>query len=222
MPYEYVLRGEASDQFKLASILNEKRTLRFFKKKPHIKLQEHFFKLSLAEIGIKSDGMRIDHQNGTCSHERLGSLAIGIVFPESLLRNIQRLNFEKKIDYYFSGVISENRDWVRQYPNSFETNYGRKPDTKYKFDKNYYSSLAQCRFGLAPVGGCPWSYRFFEAIMCRAIPVLGENDVDIYSENFVFLRHGEEHTYQKEIAIQNFEIFLKNHTLRGLGFTKKV
>ena len=45
--------------------------------------------------------------------------------------------------------------------------------------------MSKSKFTLTPTGGCPWSYRFFEAIMCLSIPILENNSNDIYEGLFL-------------------------------------
>lgn len=42
------------------------------------------------------------------------------------------------------------------------------------WDEEYYALLADSEFALCPSGDFVWSYRFFEAAMCGAIPVIEE------------------------------------------------
>lgn len=101
------------------------------------------------------------------------------------------------------------------------SDYGRNPSTKYLLDFNYYEMLNSAKFGLSPIGDCPWSYRFFESIMCSALPIIGPHEIDIFSNNFHFLIHGEAHLYSIEKCEANMEIFLEQHTLPGIGFKLK-
>jgi hypothetical protein len=41
-----------------------------------------------------------------------------------------------------------------------------------KFDESYFTILARSKFCLCPSGDCPWSMRFYEAIMCKSIPIV--------------------------------------------------
>ncbi len=42
------------------------------------------------------------------------------------------------------------------------------------WDQEYFEMLGNSQFVLCPRGDCVWSYRFFEAILCGAIPVVQE------------------------------------------------
>lgn len=48
------------------------------------------------------------------------------------------------------------------------------------WDEAYFRILADSQFVLCPSGDCIWSYRFFESILCGAIPI-AEKECDAYS-----------------------------------------
>lgn len=58
-----------------------------------------------------------------------------------------------------------------------------------------------------------WSYRMFESIACGAIPVLGDNDVDIFSKDYKVFRHSDKKEYNVEYANHNYKTLLKRITL---------
>lgn len=181
------------------------------KKKKTPSLQEYYFANALDEMGVDKENIKINHYNGECFHDELGRFPL--IFPMSLVKIVEELSKEKKQDYFFQGMIQDNRSWLKNYENVSNSFYGRNKKTKYSFDIQYYEALSKTRFGLAPIGECPWSYRFFEAIMCFAIPVIGKNDQDVYAEKFHYFRDGEEHIYDFKKAKQNYASFLKDHTL---------
>lgn len=178
------------------------------------KLQEHFFRQSLVELGIWGGDIQIDHMGGRSYHEATGW--VPIVFPESLILFTKKLPKQKSRDFFFRGMVYEGREWVHNYDGSSESNYGRDVARKYAIDVEYYESLCASRFGLAPTGDCPWSYRFFEAIMCHALPVLGATDHDVFCEPFRFYRDGESIEFRQEWCEQNHRELVARHTLRGL------
>ncbi len=177
-------------------------------------LQEHFFRQSLAEIGIWGGDIKIDHIMGKSHHAETGW--VPIVFPESLILYAGKIPKHKSRDFFFRGMIYEGREWVRNYDGSSVSDYGRDVARKYTIDEEYYESLCASRFGLAPTGDCPWSYRFFEAVMCHAIPVLGATDVDVFCESFRFYREGDPLEFKQEWCEENRRRLLEQHTLRGL------
>jgi hypothetical protein len=174
-------------------------------------LQEHFFRMALREAGIFYGRITVDHTNGMCWHKKIGW--VPIIFPIKIIQTIARLSNTKTTKYFLRGVITDSRSWIRKYPNIHSSTYGRNRKPKYKLDLDYYQQLSLSFYGISPIGDCPWSYRFFEAIMCKAIPILGDNEDDRFAKSFFFLRDSSEHFYDKSAADSNFQIFVKNHTL---------
>jgi Exostosin family len=181
-------------------------------------LQEHFLRLALTELGINGGTISVDHHKGQSTHDAIGT--VPLVFPISYIEQIAAISKAKSQDVFFQGVISDKRAWLRSYENVTESRYGRVADTKYTFHADYYAGLCRSRFALAPTGDCPWSYRFFEGIMCHAIPVLGDADEDVFAAPFVHLRHSQPKTYDPADCEANYAAFLRLHTLPGLGFMK--
>lgn len=77
------------------------------------------------------------------------------------------------------------------------------------WDEEYYTYMASSKFVLCPSGdaGCPWTYRFFEAMLCGAIPVV-ENETPAYKA-FYYLTNDDEQAdfiYNKEKAEANFDL----------------
>ena len=176
-------------------------------------LQEYYFRSALQEEGLSKGSVKVDHHNGLCWHKETGW--IPIVFPQSLIERVRSIPLEKKDEYFFRGVISPGREWILGYPGVSECFYGRDSKKKYDLDIDYYSHMRSANYILSPVGDCPWSYRFLEAALCGSIPVLGKYDKDVFCEHFQFFRHGETHFYDVSVAEENFEVFLRRHSLRG-------
>ena len=86
---------------------------------------------------------------------------------------------------------------------------------KYNIDKNYLKTLCKSKFTLSPTGDCPWSYRFFEAIMCLSIPILEKNSNDIYCKDYYFFYDDDKHFYDLEKAKKNYNLFIKNHFINN-------
>ena len=86
------------------------------------------------------------------------------------------------------------------------------------FNPPYFETLRHSEFTLCPAGDLPWSMRFFEAIMCRSIPVVadrqhtGRNSLERGIGYGVELRD-QQHRYRQDIVEENFQLFLKYQTL---------
>lgn len=75
------------------------------------------------------------------------------------------------------------------------------------WDDSYFRTLADSQFVLCPTGDYVWTYRFFEAIMCGAIPIV-EKSCDSYRP-FKFFQMDERITnmcWSRDIAEHNFSI----------------
>jgi len=93
------------------------------------------------------------------------------------------------------------------------------------WDEEYYAIMASSKFILCPSGdaGCPWTYRFFEAMLCGAIPVV-ETVTSVYSP-FYFLSQEDkaaDFVYRKEIALANYELCKQLLTVPHKDFTEEL
>jgi hypothetical protein len=168
-------------------------------------LQEYNAKQACEEIGLINPKIKINHHKGETI---INSKVYGLVFPRELINYCKSLWAERVNEFYFKGNISKNREWIEKYSNIYISNRGRDKNLKYSIDYEYYISLSRTKFSLSPVGECPWSYRFFESIACGAIPVLGDNDIDIFAKDYKFFRHSDKKEYNIEDANRNYETLL--------------
>ena len=90
---------------------------------------------------------------------------------------------------------------------------GRKFPKK-SWDNNYYNILLKSKFVLCPSGDFIWSYRFFESILCGAIPIV-ENHCKAYDgfRYYTFNNNLNELIYSDEIINHNLELCLKKITI---------
>jgi len=82
------------------------------------------------------------------------------------------------------------------------------------WDQEYYELLARSRFVLCPDGDYVWTYRFFESVLCGAIPVV-EQVCPAY-EGFVFHNvHDklDKLKWTEDIAQHNYELCAKRITI---------
>lgn len=175
-------------------------------------IQEKLFRKALSEIGMSTKGLEISHSDGRVFHPDTGW--IDLVFPCNLVLKVCRLPSLRKNDFFFSGTISQSREWVHDFPNVFSRNWGRNRLTKHRWDHRYWANLRAAKFALAPSGDYPWSYRFLEAIIAGAIPVLEDRDPDIFANHFHHIRYpSEPFVYRESLATENFRTLLTRHTL---------
>ena len=95
----------------------------------------------------------------------------------------------------------------------WESDRGRIFPVKVWHDE-YYREMADSRFVLCPDGDFIWTYRFFEAAMCGAIPVV-ENTCPHY-EGFIYYAMKEDpgnHRWSLEAAMHNFNLCRERLTI---------
>ena len=152
------------------------------------------------------------------------------MFPRSLVDLTDRLRCAKTQEFFFRGVDTAARKWVKQYvglPRSkIEfSRRGRDPNKKHENDVDYFENLSRSKFACCPVGGCwdqknqSWTYRFFEAILCRAVPVLESFDKERFHCPFFCYAKDEIGKYCPEEAEKNRQLLLESlHFLKSSDF----
>ena len=86
------------------------------------------------------------------------------------------------------------------------------------FHDHYFRTLRRSEFTLCPAGDLPWSMRFFEAVMCRSLPIVsdlehvGRNAVERAIGYHVLLPE-DDHVYDERAADENHRLFLQHQTL---------
>lgn len=165
-------------------------------------LQEIRTRQAAAEVGILNPVIKIDHKRPVT---RLNEITKTLIFPKRILD----YKADKDIDVIFIGQISESRkeflaEIAEKYPGTviIPSLNGRTKETK-NWDESYFRKMSRAKFTACPAGELPWSYRFFEAVLLRAIPIVDE-PVDIY-EGYHFLRIGEPLEYDESMVERNLE-----------------
>lgn len=185
---------------------NENYQLFYLKTAINELLENNNFSKDLSPIKIECD-----HKNG---YNYINKQQIPLTFPKYLINYINTINKEKTRDYNFIGTITAQRNWINKYKNKNSlienSNYGRDSSKKYTIDKKYYDVLCSSKFTLTPTGDCPWSYRFFEAIMCLSIPILENNSNDLYHKDYFYYYHDSNHIYYPEKALENYNKFINS------------
>ena len=87
------------------------------------------------------------------------------------------------------------------------------------FDVDYFSTMCKSKFCLCPAGDRIFSMRFYEALMCRAIPIVDNieetyrSDEESKLDYKFYLTSDKEFIYIEDWAEHNYNLFLKYHTL---------
>ena len=89
-------------------------------------------------------------------------------------------------------------------------------------DKNYFDVMCKSKFCLCPAGDDLWSMRFYEALMCKCIPIVN-NEKETYRSDpesklgyKFYLTSDKEFIYREDWVEHNYNLFLKYHTLEFL------
>lgn len=143
-----------------------------------------------------------------------------LIFPKSLIKFCQENNQEKEDKIYFKGLITHKREnsinKLKHTTNKeliiSSSNKGREFPLK-TFDKDYFNEMKKYKFVLCLDGDFIWSYRFFESIMCGAIPII-ENESPLF-EGFYYYKienNLDNITWNEEWVIKNIQLLNKNFT----------
>lgn len=103
----------------------------------------------------------------------------------------------KTTDIIFIGKVTQSRKKFFEDIPAFiiDSSRGRDIETKSK-DIWYFDLIGKSRFVLCPDGDFTWTYRFFEAVMVKAIPII-ENECNLY-KGFKYYRKGDNYEYRQD------------------------
>jgi hypothetical protein len=156
---------------------------------------DKFFKLNYALDWGPLVDVEINHQ---APFVRIGNESRPLLYPHYIFDEARKFWGKRYDKPLFIGFIPDYRKkallrW-RSRANIVETDAGRKSIARF-WDTVYYTVMGKSKFVLCPDGGWPWSYRFFEAILCGATPIV-QTEVPSY-EGFYYHRWNDvilEHT----------------------------
>ena len=86
------------------------------------------------------------------------------------------------------------------------------------FDENYFRTMLAARFALCPAGDAIFSMRFYEALMCKSIPVVYSTHETFRSEaesklDYRYYLTTDDIQFRADWVEHNYQLFLKYHTL---------
>lgn len=169
---------------------------------------------AMAEVGIPADKLSYCHATAKTV---VDGVVRTMVFPKYFL-NIERK--EKDIEQLFSGKITPSRsEFLKRFPDAtiISTNRGREDEFKHGVDKEYFDIMSRAKFVLCPNGEgidrtrlCPngdpyfsWTYRPFDAMFFRAIPIM-EEKLELYKDYHYYLP-GDDYVYRDDWVEENLE-----------------
>jgi hypothetical protein len=165
------------------------------------------------------------------------------IFANSYVSEMKELNREKKYDYVFIGSIKSNysaRAWVLEFKERYFTRnsvfintdegggfcprnhtYSQSRESQYRIIKenlSYFQTMASSKFVLCPGGDAPWSFRFYETLLCGSIPIVESwhhtyRTPEEASIKYKFILKDEPHIYRSEDVEINDDIVKKYHTI---------
>lgn len=169
-------------------------------------IQEIRAKQAMEEIGMKGE-IKIIHSENPKTF--INGKEYTLIFPKFILE----IKEEKVIDKIFVGLLTEQRKvFLRNFPDAIilNSNNGRKQETKEK-DLSYFRMLARSRFVICPNGDFVWTYRFFEAILCRCIPII-EEECELY-KGYHYYKVGDKYEYREDWIKENLSKIKKEMML---------
>ncbi len=151
---------------------------------------------------------------------KVGELTRSLIFPKSLIDFCQTKNNDKLDKIYFRGLITEKRDKSINKLKSItnknlvidSSNKGRKFPLK-TFDEDYFNEMRKYKFVFCPDGDFTWSYRFFESVMCGAIPIV-ENKAELFEGFYYYNLQSDLDTitWNKEWVMKNIQLLNEKFT----------
>ena len=168
-------------------------------------LQEIRAKQALEEIN-RVDKIIINHPT---PWTMIGDKKYTLVFPKYMFD----YESEKTIDILFIGKITPKRHkFLELFPNAtiIHSERGRDIKTKVK-DVEYFNEMSKSKFTLCPNGDFVWTYRFFESIIFKSIPII-EEFCDIY-DGYNYYTHNDEFIYRTDWVEDNLNKLKREMTL---------
>lgn len=183
---------------------------------------KEFFDCNI-NLGLNPSGKSFSEVVSIIHHEpttKIDNIVKNLIFPKSLIDFCQEENDNKLDEIYFRGLITGKREKSIEKLKSItnktitidSSNKGREFPLK-TFDKDYFDEMKKYRFVFCPDGDFVWSYRFFETIMCGAIPIV-ENESALFSGFYYYNLKSDLNSieWNKEWVIKNLELLKQNFT----------
>ena len=118
---------------------------------------------------------------------------------------------DKSFERFCPRYVANNQSREAQYREVIE-NY------------RYFQTMRQSKFTLCPRGDAPWSFRFYECLMCGTIPVVENEEHSFrtategqFDYKFV-LAHELPHEFKESMVEHNDNIFRKCHMLNHVVY----
>ena len=195
-----------------------------------------------------TDNLGFSHEEPFTS---IGEIRNPLIFPHDITNYCASLWADKrKLRYSFQGLMTGERKtllkhWVENNITGKRTNLPEKEGVELEhiglgalllcssnrgrtfpikgWDEKYFKILADSEFVLCPSGDFIWTYRFFESILCGAIPIV-EKSCHAY-EGFRYYSFEDEAkslAWSQEDADYNFKLCVERITIPGIALNKEL
>lgn len=188
---------------------------------------EHLKKYFIVKFVVESNNakvakVKISHTDPTIE---IGNNKRPLLFSEGVFDYCRKMwDKERKIDYLFIGLITpERKDILTRFQKRVgsihlrdkivitDSEKGRQFPEK-AWDDEYYQMMSRAKFVLCPNGDFVWTYRFFEAILCGAIPII-QDYCELYEGFTYYTMDSPSFEYTHDIAENNLLIAKKLLTI---------
>ena len=164
----------------------------------------------------------------------MGDFAFNCTQQEGYDNRLWVLNFSK-IHYTKNSLFVNttknkglDKSWniLGEFDQRFNESYDFKAPkfmkNKNYFDKKYYEYMSNSKFCLCPAGDLMWSMRFYEALLCRCIPIINivdesyRNELESKIPYKYYLAKENHFEYRLDWVHHNLELFYKYHSFHGI------
>jgi hypothetical protein len=155
---------------------------------------------------------------------RIGNIKVPLLYPQSVIHRCHQLwNDRRMIDFLFLGKMEWKRQeileqWKADNPAAqnanvlIEDSHNGRNLKLGAWDGRYYTLLGKSKFALCPDGAFRWTYRFFEAILCGAIPVV-QRHTDCYDGFQFHYMHDKQFEWTEEKVNHNRKLAIQRLTI---------
>lgn len=167
--------------------------------------------------GVPLD-ITVDHRAPSTS---IGGLTRPLIFPHGIVDRCRTMWGVRDLDVTFCGFVTAERQqalqpWLDRGAQVRSSTAGRRWPQK-GWDQRYYDLLARSAYVLCPDGDFVWTYRFFESVLCGAIPIV-QSTCDLY-DGFAFLTMNDRPDgWDRDTADANFALAVERLTVPAGGW----
>lgn len=178
-----------------------------------------FFEVNYKVSGGRLAKVEISHSE---PFTRIGAETRTLIYPASIPRKSREFWSSNRSGTSFTGFIPEFRAEafkIWQDRASITATSGGRKGLKRYWDVDYLTEMGKAEFALCPDGGYPWSYRFFEAIMCGATPIIQTDQP--YYQGYHYHKWDDVNLQHKNVE-ENFQLLTERLTLSPATIRKNI